>query len=385
MDGGPVPCYLSPEHRIRARRAKQIKETAQGTNVDDSKSAESESGAGRDGAHPGKKYASSVDVAKLAGVSQSAVSRTFTEGTSVSPKTRERVLKAAEELGYGPSLIPRIMLTHRSSLIAIVSGGLYNPFYANIVERFAQNIQLNGHTVVFFTVSHGEYIDEIIPHIMGYRVDGIISALSILSENAANRCAKMKLPVVLLNGKVGNNLVTSVCSDNVAGGREVALLMLRRGGKRFGYIAGKKGNMASEDRLAGFMGGLVEQGISGVKIRYGEFLFEGGYRSALELMGAKHAPDAIFCANDLMAIGAMEAIRKELGLRVPEDVMIAGFDDIQAAAWPSFELTTVRQDAPALVDKAMTLLNQMIDGGALQANSFHLVAAPLIERSSTRR
>ena len=180
----------------------------------------------------------------------------------------------------------------------------------------------------------------------------------------------MKLPVVLLNGKVGNNLVTSGISDNVAGGREVALLMLRRGGKRFGYIAGKKGNMASEDRLAGFMGGLVEQGVSGVRIRYGEFLFEGGYRSALELMGAKHAPDAIFCANDLMAIGAMEAIRKELGLRVPEDVMIAGFDDIQAAAWPSFELTTVRQDAPALVDKAMTLLNQMIDGGRFKPIPF---------------
>lgn len=332
-----------------------------------------------------KKYASSLDVAKLAGVSQSAVSRTYTEGASVSEATKAKVLKAAAELGYGPSMIPRIMLTHKSSLVAIVSGGMYNPFYANVVERFAQEIQKAGSNVMYFAVNHGEYIDEIIPHILGYRVDGIISALSIVSTEVADRCAKMNIPVVLLNGKLSNDWVMSVCSDNVAGGRQVAELFVRKGGRRFAYIGGKKGNMASEDRMAGFVGGLAQHGIGDVKIAFGDFLYEGGRDAALAMMRGKKAPDAIFCANDLMALGALEGIRSTLGLRVPEDVMIAGFDDIQAAAWPSFELTTVRQDAPKLVEEALSLLGRMIVGDTPASNSLHLVAAPLIERHTTDR
>lgn len=334
---------------------------------------------------PRRKHTSSIDVARLAGVSQSAVSRAFTEGASVSAKTRKKVIEAAEQLGYSPSVIPRIMLTHRSSLIAIVSGGMYNPFYAGVVERFAREIQKNGSNVLLFSVDHGEYIDEIIPLILGYRVDGIISALSIVSQEAAESCAKMNTPVVLFNGKLRNEWVASVCSDNVAGGRDIASLFIRQGAKRFGYVAGKKGNMASEDRLAGYAGRLAEQGITNVRITYGDFLYEGGYRAARELMSAKQKPDAIFCANDLMAIGALEAIRSEFGLSVPEDVMVAGFDDIPAASWPSMQLTTVRQDAPRMVEEALAVLDRMIDGRQLTGGSLRLVPAPLVERRSTQR
>ena len=318
-------------------------------------------------------------------MSQSAVSRAFTEGASVSETTRQKVLKAAGELGYGPSVIPQIMLTHRSSLVAIVSGGMYNPFYANIVERFAQEIQKSGSNVMYFAVNHGEYIDEIIPHILGYRVDGIISALSIVSAQSAERCAKMNVPVVLLNGRLSNDWVMSVCSDNVSVGRQMAELFIRRGGKRFAYIGGKKGNLASEDRLAGFVGALAQHGISDVNIAFGDFLFDGGRKAALSLLGGRKKPDAIFCANDLMALGALEAARATLNLRVPEDVMIGGFDDIEASAWPSFELTTVRQDAPKLVEEALSLFNGMLSGNRPSQSSLHLVAAPLIERHTTMR
>ncbi|MFC3073526.1 LacI family DNA-binding transcriptional regulator [Shinella pollutisoli] len=331
-----------------------------------------------------KKYASSMDVARLAGVSQSAVSRTFTEGASVSPKTRAKVMKAADELGYGPSIIPRIMLTHRSSLIAIVSGGLYNPFYASVVEALAQAIQKSGSNVMFFSVNHGEYIDEIIPDILGYRVDGIISALSIVSPEAAERCAKMHTPVVLFNNKLSNEWVASICSDNVEGGRQIASLFLKRGGKRFAYIGGKKGNLASEDRFAGYLAGLMREGVTDVAVTYGDFRHDEGYEAARKLLAAKRPPDAIFCANDLMALGAMEAA-KAAGLRIPEDVLIAGFDDIPAASWPSFDLTTIRQDGDAMIRRAMDLLSKMIDGEQLAGNSLHLIAAPLVERGSTAR
>ncbi len=332
-----------------------------------------------------KKYASSVDVAKLAGVSQSAVSRAFAEGGSVSAKTRQRVMAAAETLGYRPSLIPRIMLTHRSSLIAIVIGGMYNPFYAGAIELFSREIQKNGSNVLLFSVDHGEYIDEVIPLVLGYRVDGIISSLSIISSEAAESCAKMKIPVVLFNGKIRNDWIASVCSDNVAGGRDIASLFIRKGGKRFAYIAGKKGNMANEDRLAGYFGRLIEHGVSDIPILYGSFRYEGGYGAALDLMKRKDRPDAIFCANDLMAIGAMEAIRSEFGLNVPQDVMIAGFDDIPAAGWPSLQLTTVRQDAPRMVEEALNVLDRMIEGQPQAGGSLRLIAANVIERKSTDR
>lgn len=332
-----------------------------------------------------KKYSSSIDVARLAGVSQAAVSRTFTEGASVSAKTRKKVIIAAEELGYRPSVIPRIMLTQKSSLIAIVSGGLYNPFYAQMIELFAREIQKRGSNVLFFSVDHGEYIDEVIPKILGYRVDGIISALSIISAEAAQSCAKMNVPVVLFNGKVRNEWVASVCSDNVTGGREIASLFVKRGAKRFGYIAGKKGNMANEDRLAGFVGGLIELGERDVRIAYGNFRYEEGFAAACELIGQEERPDAIFCANDLMAIGTMEACRSKYHLRVPEDVMIAGFDDIPAASWPSIDLTTLRQDGPRMVEEALAILDRMISGEQQSGGALQLVQAPLIERGSTRR
>ena len=331
-----------------------------------------------------KRYVSSVEVAQLAGVSQAAVSRTYTEGASISDKTRRKVVEAAEQLGYRPSAIPRMMLTSKSSLIAVVSGGLHHPYYAGVVERFARSIQREGNTVLLFCVDHGEYIDEVIPKILGYRVDGIISALSILSSAAAESCAKMKVPVVLFNGKVRNDWVASICSDNVGGGREVATLFASRGARRFGYLGGKRGNMASDDRLAGYAGRLTEEGDTGVAVDYGSFSYEGGYKAACALLSRPDRPDAIFCANDLMAIATIEAARAEFGLRIPEDLMVAGFDGIPAAGWPSFSLTTVQQDATRMVAEALSTLGA-IASGPLSGGLLRVIPSPIIERRSTAR
>lgn len=332
-----------------------------------------------------RRYASSTDVAQLAGVSQAAVSRSFTEGASVSAEMRRRVFEAAEQLDYRPSAIPKMMQTSRSSLIAVVSGGLHHPFYASVVERFAREIQKSGNTVLLFCVDHGEYIDELIPKILSYRVDGIISALSILSEKAAASCARMKVPVVLFNSKVRNRWVASICSDNVGGGREIAALFLQRGARRLGYIAGKKGNLASDDRLAGYVGRLVEERQQRVAIAHGGFTYDGGYDAACQMLGGKQRPDAIFCANDLMAMAALEACRTALRLRVPEDVIIAGFDDIPAAAWPSFSLTTIRQDGERMVEEALVTLASIVSGGLESGGLLRILPSPLIERGSTKR
>lgn len=333
-----------------------------------------------------RRYPSSTDVAKLAGVSQSAVSRTFTEGGSVSAKTRLKVEVAAEHLGYRPSMIPKIMLTHQSQLVAIVIGGMHNPFYASVLESFSRRLQERGKTVLLFQVNHGEYIDEIIPTLSGYRVDGIISALSFLSPESANECAKMRVPVVMLNGRSHDEWVSSVCCDNVGGGRAVADLFLRKGARRFAYVAGLAGNPASEERAAGFLGRLVEAGTTRVRMAEGNFRYEGGYRAAMEVFGPADRPDAVFCANDLTAIGVIEALRAELGLRVPEDVLVAGFDDIPSAGWPSLSVTTIRQPGAAMVDAAVRIIDQE-QPSARQTLAGQLILIPgeLVERRSTAR
>jgi DNA-binding LacI/PurR family transcriptional regulator len=133
------------------------------------------------------------------------------------------------------------------------------------------------------------------------------------------------------------------------------------------------------------MGRLAEEGITDIRIVYGDFQYEGGARAARQLLSSGDRLDAIFCANDLMGIGALEVARHEFKLRMPDQLLIAGFDDIPAASWPSIDLTTIKQDAPKMVSAALTLLGGMIVGAAGTQGSLRLIAAQLVERSSTRR
>lgn len=330
-----------------------------------------------------RKYPSSTEVAELAGVSQSAVSRTFTAGASVSERTRKKVIKAAEALGYSPNILPRILLTNRSRLVAILIGEMTNPFYARVLEEFSRVLQEQGNQVLLCAVGHGEYVDDAIPALAGYRVDGIITAHPILSDEAAEQCEKIGVPIVLFNGRVRSNWVSSVCCDNFAAGRDVAELFLRYGAKRFGYIAGGEETLANHDRWMGFINRLKDAGISDIKQVSGNFRYEDGYRAALELIRLKRPPQAIFCANDMMAIGAIDALRKDVGVRIPQDVMIAGFDDIPAAAWPSYELTTVRQEVERMVQEAVKILQTKAAGTENARGLLKLVRGTLVQRGST--
>ena len=365
-----------------------------------------------------KRYSSSIDVARLAGVSQSAVSRTYREGASVSEETRRKVLEAATALDYRPSMIPRIMLTHRSYLVAVVVGGLYNPFYANVLEIFSARLQEAGYQVLLMYTDSGHTLDGIIPRLSSYRVDAIVSALAVMSGAAAQDLARLKIPVVLFNAALANNWVSSVSSDNVGASRAMAAHLIERGATRFGFIAGPANSSASKDRFAGFRDRLAENGVQPPAFAEADYrydghpgrwiaVWQGGLASfggialavvvgiilqrhwwpetKLALFTDARPPDALFCANDLMAMGAMDALRTDLGLRVPEDVLVAGFDDIPAAAWPSYGLTTVIQDASRMVDKAIELLRAKMahhDGpGGIRT----IVPATLVARASTAR
>lgn len=331
-----------------------------------------------------KKFASSVDVARLAGVSQSAVSRTYKAGGKVSAETRRKVLEAADRLGYRPSLIPRIMLTHRSYLVAIAIGGMYNPFNSAVLEQFTMKLQAAGYQVLLVHVDSGDSLDTIMPQLASYRVDAIFVARAILTPRSAEEVAKFRIPIISFHTPLQSGWVSSVCCDNAAGGRLVADLFLDRGASRPAYVSGLPTGFATQERWASFRGRLVERGAAEPVTVAAEYRYEGGVRAAERLLAGGDPPDAVFCANDLVAIGVIDTARR-LGLRIPEDLMVAGFDDIAAAGWAAYDLTTLVMDGAAMVDESLEILRIATTEGLPPKGIHKVVPTRLVERGTTRR
>jgi DNA-binding LacI/PurR family transcriptional regulator len=224
------------------------------------------------------------------------------------------------------------MISHRSDLIAVVIGGMYNPLYARMLEEFAVKLHASGRQTLLVPVDSGHSLDSVLPRLAGYRVDAIVSALAVLSPETAAALAKLRIPVISFNTKVSNAWVTSVSTDNARAGAEIADHFLRAA-RSFGFVTGPLDSPASAERLSGFRRTLARRGFKNVSIAQGSFRYEDGFQAALTMFAGEYAPESVFCANDLLAIGVIDAIRTRLRLRVPEDVLVAGFDDIPMAGW----------------------------------------------------
>ena len=314
-----------------------------------------------------KAHPTAHDVARLAGVSQSAVSRAFTIGASVAPVTRDRILAVAREIGYRPNAIARTLSTRRSRIVGLVMSYLENQFYPLVIERLSQALQRDGYHVLLF-ISETADADAILADILQYQVDGIVMASTTLSSGLAADCAEAGIPVVLFNrvaqlGAMGRYSTSSVTSQNRAGGRLVGELLVRSGHRRIAWLAGLENASTSIDREAGLCEALAEGGLALYRRAVGRYDFAESRQAVLQLFAdAENRPDALFAGNDHMAIAALETLRTDLGLRVPEDVSVVGFDNVPQAAWPSFALTTVQQDVDRMVDATRTLLFEQIDG-----------------------
>ncbi len=327
----------------------------------------------------------SLDVARLAQVSQSAVSRSFTPGASVSPLTRTKVQEAARKLGYRPNAIARSLITRRSRMIGVVMSYLENQFYPLVLEKLSQRLQRDGYHVLLFIADTRE-ADSVLAEILQYQVDGLVMASTALSSALALRCADAGIPVVLFNRTIRDSQNTSsVTTDNYEGGRLMARHLVETGHERIAFIAGMEDTSTNLDRERGFRDGLTEHGRRCFARAVGNYDFEGAKSAARELFGgaAAQRPDAVFVANDHMAIAVMDVLRIELGLRVPQDVSVAGFDNVPQAAWGSYQLTTVEQPVEPMIEATATLLREQMIG---EVNP-HAVVVPsqLIVRASTRK
>ena len=326
----------------------------------------------------------SLDVARRAGVSQSAVSRAFTPGGAVSKKTAFKVRRAAEELGYRPNVLARAMVSGRSRIIGLVVAYLDNYFYPEVLEKLSNALQERGyHILVFMASQEAGNIDTVVDEILDYRVDGIIAASVALSSGLGARCQAAGVPVVLFNRSQDNPLFSAVTSDNVGGGRLTARFLLEGGHRRIGYIAGWEGASTQRDREFGFRAGLAQAGGELFAREVGDFRQDMAREATLRMFGGATRPDAVFVANDHMAFAVMDTLRYELGLSVPEDVSVVGYDDVPVASWPAYGLTTVRQAANRMVAETVSILVDRIERGNDEPRRI-LIDAPLKLRSSAR-
>lgn len=331
-----------------------------------------------------RRMVTALDVARAAGVSRSAVSRTFTEGASVSEKTRRTVMEAAWSLGYRPNAIARSLITQRSRMIGVVMAEIGNPFYTSVLEAFSEKLQAMDMRVLLFTIARAHDIDDALPALLQYQVDGVVITSSVLSSEMARKCDAAGMPVVLFNRDVRAGSTSSVSSDNRSAGRMVADYLLDGGHRRPGFVAGTEDTSTSINRERGFVERLAERGVGPPLRDCGDYTYDGGAAAARRLLTAADRPDALFCANDVMAMGALDVARRELGLDVPADLSLVGFDGIEIAGLPPYDITTVFQRIDPMTDIAIDVLMERIDDPSLRPVK-RLVPCELRERGSARR
>ena len=303
----------------------------------------------------------SFDVAALAGVSQSVVSRAFTPGSRIAATTRTKVLEAARKLNYVPNSIASSLTTKRTNIVALILGNLANPFYVHVLHAFSKRMQHERRQLLVFTVDPGAESDEAILHVLKYQVDGVILTAAQLSTRMISLCHDRGIPIVLFNRYIPGSDASGVRCDNAAGGRLIAEAFLAAGAKNFAMITGDPKGTTSPDRVRGFVERLLEDGVRRGDIveAKGHSSYEGAANAALEIFKDKTrpAPDALFGINDIMCMGAIDALRHRLGLRIPDDLMVGGFDDIPEARRAPYQLTTVRQPIQQMVEETLSILH----------------------------
>jgi len=330
----------------------------------------------------------SAEVAARAGVSQSAVSRVFTPGASASAKTAAKVRAAAEELGYRPNILARAMASGKSRIIGVIVAYLNNQFYPEALEKLSNALQEQGyHVLIFMAAQTAGDVNRVVEEILDYQVDGIVAASVALSSELSERCRAAGVPMVLFNRSQDDAQMSAVTSDNRAGGLKVAQYLAAQGHTKIGYIAGWEGASTQRDREVGFVQGLREAGITLHAREVGNFTTLGAQTAARAMFknaSGNHRPTAVFVANDHMALAVMDVLRFEMGLDVPRDIAVVGYDDVPAAAWPTYDLTTVRQPANRMVAQTVEILLEKIENPKAKARRVE-IDGPLIERGSTRR
>jgi DNA-binding LacI/PurR family transcriptional regulator len=324
------------------------------------------------------------DVARLAGVSTATVSRALNGTAQIAPATRTAIDAAVEQLGYRPNSIARSLVTKSTQTIALLLPDISNPFYAALVSGIQECALAHDHTMLLCTTAgDAEREEEYLQLLRAKQVDGALVDGLVLPSDRIAQFVRDGFPIVCLDRDIDSSAIPLVQVDNRLGGRLAADHLLELGHTRIAHVTGAPALHISDDRLAGYQDALREDGIEPHPslVAPGTFTEEGGYLAAKALVRRHPHVTAIFAANDLSAVGVLNALA-EAGRRVPEDVSVVGFDDLRLAGYTSPPLTTVRQPADGLARLATELLIALTRGEDVQQMR-HVLPPTLVVRAST--
>jgi DNA-binding LacI/PurR family transcriptional regulator len=327
----------------------------------------------------------SMQVAKRAGVSQSAVSRVFTPGASASKSTTQKVRKAAEELGYRPNVLARSLITGRTRIIGLVVAYLENQFYPVVLELLSRALQAKGyHVLVFMAENATEKVAEVMEELLDYQVDGIITASVAMTNDLTARCTAVGIPVVMFNRGQDDPRLSEVTSDNVSGARRATEYLIAAGHTRIAHVMGWQGSSTGRDRAAGFTEAMEAAGLAPHAMIDGMYSRDTAAAVTRDLFAGAIRPDAVFVGNDHMAFAVIDTLRFDLGLRIPDDVSVIGYDDVPLAAWPAYNLTTIRQPVNRMVEATVDALLTQIESPETPNRRLR-IDGPLVIRTTARK
>ena len=330
-------------------------------------------------------FVSAQEVAAKAGVSRSAVSRAFTPGASVSAETRRRVMDAAEALGYHVNHLARGLMTNESGIVCLIVSELGTPFRSSLIRAITQQLQMSGKIAMLVNTDRSDgSVDRALRQAIHYRADASIILSGLPDKSITQLCLKNGQRLVLINrdddqpGPLRINL-----DDHEAAGR-ILTAFTRAGCRHLAFANSEVGTPSLMARERGFVAAAAALGIEVVVERHGSTGYEAGKVVAQRLLTRKERPDAIFCANDLLACGVMDAARHQFKISVPDQLCIAGFDDIEQASWSSYDLTTFAQPVETVAREAVAYLADPAlpqDTGEVRSLKLH---AELVWRGSIR-
>ena len=292
-----------------------------------------------------KKKLTIRDVAKMAKVSHMTVSRALNNNPRVREETKGRILKLVKKVNYKPDVRARSLVLKKSNLIALVVSDISNPFYAELARGIEDKAHEKGYNVIFCSTDNKPGRMKTYPQLMmDAGVDGFIFASTRLHEPVVEKLIDENFPLVLVNRKLKNKACNYVVLNNIRGAYDITEHLINLGYRKVAIIVGHSNLSTGLDRLTGYKQALKDHYIGFNKnyVIRGSFTREVGYKGAKYLLAMENRPEAIFGGNDYIAMGVIDAV-EELGLHIPKDIALVGFDDTEFASNQRIKLTTVSQ------------------------------------------
>jgi len=330
-----------------------------------------------------KSRTTSFNVAELAGVSRSTVSRTFTPNACVSSETRKKVIVAADKLGYRPNVMARSLVTQKTQLIGLIIADWHNPFYASTLNSYSEKLQKENYQTILATINKNSDINASIEFLLQYQVDGIIMLSALPSRAIVTACNKKNTPLVLVGSSAKRISVCNVSIDHNAIGESFANFALDLGYRRFVLIRGDKKFKAGVQRTKAFSKVLEKEHKGEIVADLTGLLGHDEGRNAMADI-VKIKPELVICSSDLTALGIMDGARVDYNLEIPKDIAVIGFGDTPMSSWGMNRLTTVQLPREDLIDESIDCLLKRIYDPQLPPKSTDLQAV-IVLRDTTRQ